>query len=130
MTDPTTTNPDDSKVGAELDEAAVATFNALSHLELAPLPYPDADRLVVISHLTPRGSFLYLPRDVADYRSAAAFSMVGGMFQSCRPSARRAKRFACRAVASAGLPSGLGVPLLPDETCSAAARRRHHAGLA
>ena len=26
MTDPTTTNPDDSKVGAELDEAAVATF--------------------------------------------------------------------------------------------------------
>ena len=27
MTDPTTTNPDDSKVGAELDEAAVATFN-------------------------------------------------------------------------------------------------------
>ena len=45
MTDPTTTNPDDSKVGAELDEAAVATFNDSLRGELMgpdDLAYKDA----------------------------------------------------------------------------------------
>ena len=45
MTDPTTTNPDDSKVGAELDEAAVATFKDSLRGELMgpdDLAYKDA----------------------------------------------------------------------------------------
>jgi FAD/FMN-containing dehydrogenase len=45
MTDPTTTNPDNSKVGAELDEAAVATFKESLRGELMgpdDLAYKDA----------------------------------------------------------------------------------------
>ena len=54
MTDPTTTNPDDSKVGAELDEAAVATFKdslrgelmglVRSRLQRCPHDLEPADR--------------------------------------------------------------------------------------
>ena len=79
----------------------VATFNALYHLVLAPLPYPDAGRLVVVSQQTPNGAFHYLPTaSVADYRNVKAFSTVGGIFLSSRSSARTPTPCACRAAAS------------------------------
>jgi putative ABC transport system permease protein len=60
---------------------AVAIFSLLYHVVLAPLPYPDADRLVVLGHQTRHGIFHYLPvASVSDYRAVQAFSMVGGMF--------------------------------------------------
>ena len=92
----------------------VATFNALYHLVLAPLPYPDAGRLVVVSQQTPTGAFHYLPTaSVADYRNVKAFSTVGGMFPvgSVVGSDADAVRVqSCRA--TAGLLSGLGVPFV------------------
>jgi putative ABC transport system permease protein len=43
---------------------------------LAPLPYPDADRLVVVTH----GDNPFLPGwSVNDYRQVAAFAQVGGI---------------------------------------------------
>lgn len=92
----------------------VATFNALYHLVLAPLPYPDPGRLVVVSQQTPNGTFHYLPTaSVADYRNVKAFSTVGGIFPvgSVVGSDADAVRVqSCRA--TAGLLSSLGVPFV------------------
>ena len=60
---------------------AVAIFAVLYGMVLAPLPYPDADRLVVIVHSTASGTDSYLrAASVADYRAVTAFSSVGGIF--------------------------------------------------
>jgi predicted permease len=60
---------------------AVAIFAVLYGMVLAPLPYPDADRLVVIVHTTSSGTNPYLrAASVADYRTVTAFSSVGGIF--------------------------------------------------
>ena len=92
----------------------VATFNAVYHLVLAPLPYPDAGRLVAVSQQTPNGAFHYLPSaSVADYRNVKAFSTVGGIFPviSVVGSDADAVRVqSCRA--TAGFLSGLGVPFV------------------
>jgi putative ABC transport system permease protein len=58
---------------------ALAIGSVLYHLMLAPLPYPNADRLVVIQHRTPQGLAIYLPpAAVTDYRAVEAFEHVGG----------------------------------------------------
>ena len=104
---------------------AVALFNVLYHIVLAPLPYPEADRLVVVGHQSPHGTSYYLPAaNVADYRSVEAFSMVGGIFPVV--SLVGAEGEAVRVQSNrttAGLLSALGVPFWRDATCSADNRR-------
>jgi putative ABC transport system permease protein len=59
---------------------AVAIFSVLSHLVFAPLPYPNADRLVVVTHREATGVNPYLPiASVADYRSVPSFTAVTGI---------------------------------------------------
>lgn len=93
---------------------AVAIFSLLYHLVLAPLPYPDADRLVVLGQQTAHGVFHYLPvASVSDYRDVQAFSMVGGMFpvgSTVGPEGQAVRVQASRV--TAGLLSGLGVPFV------------------
>jgi predicted permease len=49
--------------------ATTATFSVVESILLRPLPYPDADRLVDISHLTKEGRRLLVPwYDLADVR--------------------------------------------------------------
>jgi putative ABC transport system permease protein len=91
---------------------AVAIFSALYNIVLAPLPYPEADRLVVIAHKTPTGFNPYLRAfSVSDYRAVDAFSMVGGVFPvtelvTLKGAPERVQSFRT----TSGLLTGLGVP--------------------
>ena len=91
---------------------AVAIFSALYRIVLAPLPYPDADRLVVVGQKTPSGFNHYLRAfSVADYRAVEAFSMVGGVFPVTELLTLKGppERVQCFRTTS-GLLTGLGVP--------------------
>lgn len=61
--------------------AATGIYAVVEAVTLAPLPYPDPDRLVVIwKDLEIRGIDGYpsAPADLADYRWAASFAGVAG----------------------------------------------------
>jgi predicted permease len=59
---------------------AVAVDNALYQLVLAPLPYREPARLVVIAHESPAGLNTFsTAASVDDYRAVQAFSSVGGI---------------------------------------------------
>ncbi len=65
---------------AMISGPAVAIFSVLYHLVFAPLPYPNADRLVVVTHQEAAGINPYLPvASVADYRAVPSFTAVGAI---------------------------------------------------
>lgn len=58
----------------------VALVTVLYQGVLAPLPYPDADRLVVVTHTSQYGRNFYLPGwSVEDYRQVASFAQMSGV---------------------------------------------------
>jgi putative ABC transport system permease protein len=92
----------------------LAIYGVLYHVLLAPLPYPDATRLFVVAHQTPRGRAIYLPAaTVADYRKAQAFSSVGGAFRvTSLVTVKGQTERVQSARATAGLLTALGVPFV------------------
>jgi putative ABC transport system permease protein len=56
-----------------------AIFAVLYNLVLAPLPYPDADRLVVVTQPELFGNYYLRTAHVVDYRKVEAFASVGGV---------------------------------------------------
>jgi putative ABC transport system permease protein len=93
---------------------AIAISSVLYQVVLAPLPYPDAERLVVIGYRYPGGFAQYLTAaSVSDYRAVRAFSTVGGIARYLATVALRGKaeRLPDYRI-TAGLLSGLGVPFV------------------
>lgn len=58
----------------------VALVTVLYQGVLAPLPYPDADRLVVVTHASQYGRNFFLPGwSVEDYRQVGSFEQMSGV---------------------------------------------------
>ena len=65
--------------------ANTAIFSVLHAVTLSPLPYPDAERLVVIRReLVRRGipSYPAAPADLVEYRVAESFEQIAGLVQA------------------------------------------------
>ena len=100
---------------------ALAIYGVLYHVLLAPLPYPDANRLFVVAHQTPRGRAIYLPAaSVADYRNAGPSRRSARSRYVARDAQERTERV--RVPCHAGSAAALGIRLWPAATCAAAGR--------
>jgi putative ABC transport system permease protein len=103
---------------------AVAIFAILHDVVLAPLPYPEADRLVVVGHQSPAGMNTYLRAGfVAEYRGVPGFSMVGGVISYTPTVSFDGQLEQLRAFrATAGVLSMLGVPFVAGRDMRAGER--------
>jgi putative ABC transport system permease protein len=91
----------------------VAIFAVLYHLVLAPLPYADADRLVVITQQELYDNHYLRAEHVADYRKVEAFASVGGVLPRTETFALDGQpEYVQGARTTGGLLTMLGVPFV------------------